>query len=90
MSPYVGGSAPAMVRQVTEGFTLVNVVSLKRLTVTEMETLIFELDKKLREIRSEQPNLEDISGLQHRNRRLQRLDNALRVIRTTLQTRRRG
>jgi hypothetical protein len=90
MSPYIGGSAPAMVKQVTEGYTLVNTVSLKRLTDSELDTLGFELEKKLREIRAEQPDLDDIASLQQRNRRMQRLDNALRVLRATLQGRRRG
>lgn len=89
MSPYVGGSAPAMVKQVTEGYTLVNAVSLKRLTDSELDTVVFELEKRLRELRGEQPDLEDIPALQQRNRRLQRLDNALRVVRATIQGRRR-
>ncbi len=89
MCPFIGGSAPAMARQVTEGYTLVNAVSLKRLTDQELDLLQFELDRKLREIRAEQPDLTDTPALQYRNRRMSRLDGALRVIRNTLQGRRR-
>ena len=89
MSHYIGGSAPAMVRQIAEGFTLVSVVSLKRFTDEELRTLQFELEKKLREIRGEQVNLEDIPGIQQRNRKISRIEGALRVIRHTLQQRRR-
>lgn len=89
MSHYMGGSAPAMVRQIAEGFTLVSVVSLKRFTDEELRTLQFELEKKLREVRGEQVDLEDIPGLQQRNRRISRIEGALRVVRHTLQQRRR-
>ncbi len=89
MSHFIGGSAPAMVRQIAEGFTLVSAVSLKRFTDEELKTLQFELEKKLRETRGEQVNLEDIPGLQQRNRRISRIEGALRVTRHTLQQRRR-
>ena len=89
MCPFIGGSAPAMARQVVEGYTLVNAVSLKRLTDQELDLLVFELEKKLREVRAEQPDLTDTQALQYRNRRLSRLDGARRVIRSTIQERRR-
>jgi 23S rRNA maturation-related 3'-5' exoribonuclease YhaM len=89
MCPFVGGSAPAMARQVVEGYTLVNAVSLKRLTDQELELLQFELDRKLREIRGEQPEMTDTQAIQFRNRRMSRLDGALRVLRNTVQERRR-
>jgi hypothetical protein len=89
MCPFVGGSAPGMARQVVEGYTLVNAVSLKRLTDQELNLLQFELDRKLREIRAEQPDLTDMPALQYRNRRMSRLDGALRVLRNTLQERNR-
>ncbi len=89
MSHYIGGSAPAMVRQISEGFTLVTAVSLKRFSVEELRTLQFELEKLLREIRGEQVDLQDIPGLQKRNRKISRVDGSLRVIRSTLQSRRR-
>jgi len=86
---FVGGSAPAMAHQVTEGFTLVSAVSLKRLTLPELEKLQFELEKRQRDIRGEAVDLADHAALQKRNRRLSRLDSGLRTIRGTLQTRRR-
>ncbi len=91
MGHYVGGSAPAMVRQITEGYTLVNAVMLKRFTAAELDNLIFEMEKKLREIRGEVTDVSDIQATQNRNRRLSRLENALRVVRGTRQERfRRG
>ncbi len=90
MSHFVGGSAPAMVRQITEGFTLVSAVSLKRFTPAELQTLQAELERRLREIRGDQVDLADIQALQQRNRRISRIEGALRIVRHTLQQRRRG
>ena len=53
MGSYQGGSAPAMARQICDGFTLVSQVSLKRLSLEQMTTLEFELDKRLRDARGE-------------------------------------
>jgi hypothetical protein len=90
MGTYQGGSAPAMARQVCDGFSLLSQVSLKRLSLEQMTTLEFELDKRLRETRGEPVDLDDQPGLQTRNRRLSRIEGALRVLRSTIQMRRAG
>jgi hypothetical protein len=79
-----------MARQVCDGFTLLSQVSLKRLSLEQMTTLEFELDKRLRETRSEPVDLEDQPALQTRNRRLSRIEGALRMLRHTIQLRRAG
>lgn len=89
MSPYMGGSAPAMANQISEGYTLLTAVQLKRLTDPEMDLLLFELEKILRDARGEQVDLEDIPALQVRNRRLSRIQNAVQQINMTIQRRRR-
>jgi hypothetical protein len=90
MGTYQGGSAPAMARQVCDGFALLSQVSLKRLSLDQMTTLEFELDKRLRETRGEPVDLNDQPSLQSRNRRLSRIEGALRVLRNTIQMRRAG
>jgi hypothetical protein len=90
MGQYQGGSAPAMAQQICDGFTLVSQVSLKRLSVDQMVKLEFELDKRLRETRAEPMNLEDQPAVQARNRRISRITGALRVVRHTVQLRRKG
>ncbi len=89
MAPFIGGSAPAMARQITDGFHLVSVVSLKRLQVQEFDPLIFELEKRLRDTRSEIVDIKDLKATQTRNRKIMRIEGALRIIRASLQTRRR-
>lgn len=89
MGHFVGGSVMAMVRQVSEGFTNVNAVMLRRFDTGELDTLAFELDRRLRELRGEQVDLEDTVAIQAKNRRISRLEGGLRVVRGTLQQRRR-
>jgi predicted lipid-binding transport protein (Tim44 family) len=85
----MGGSAPAMANQIAEGYTLLTAVQLKRLTDPEMDQLLFELEKILRDARGEQVDLEDIPALQVRNRRLSRIQNAIQQINMAAQRRRR-
>ncbi len=90
MGSFLGGSAPAMARQICDGFSLMSPTLVKRLTADQMQALEFELDKRLRETRSEAVDLEDQERVQARNRRISRIENALRVLRHTLQQRRMG
>lgn len=90
MGSYIGGSAPAMARQVCDGFTLLSQMLLKRLSLDQMVTLEFELDKRLRETRGEAVDLQDQQALQKRNRRIQRIEGAVRLLRHTIQLRRAG
>lgn len=91
MGSFMGGSAPAMANQICDGYHLISAVSLKRLASDQLRTLEFELDKKLREIRGEKVDLTDQPALQSRNRRISRIENAMRVLRGTMQERaRRG
>jgi hypothetical protein len=87
----MGGSASAMARQIADGYTLVTAVTLKRLQVPELDTLLFELDKRLRDLRGAAVDLEDLKAIQQKNRTLSRIENACRVIRGAKQQRaRRG
>jgi len=89
MGHFLGGSAPAMARQISEGFTTVNAVMLRRFDLHELDSLVFELDRRLRELRGEHVDLEDTVAIQAKNRRISRLEGGIRVIRGTLQQRRR-
>jgi len=79
-----------MARQVCDGFTLLSPVLLKRLSLDQMTKLEFELDKRIRETRGEPMDLEDQPALQARNRRLSRIEGAMRVLRHSMQQRRMG
>jgi hypothetical protein len=90
MGTFLGGSAPAMAKQVCDGYALLSTTVIKRLDIGQMQQLEFELDKRLRETRGETVDLSDQESLQHRNRRISRIDGALRVLRHGMQQRRMG
>ncbi len=90
MGTFVGGSAPAMARQVCDGYTLMSPVLLKRLSLEQMRSLEFEMDKRLRETRGEIVDQEDQLALSNRNRRISRIDGALRLLRHSAQLRKSG
>ena len=82
MGNYMGGSAWAMAQQIGDGFILVSERTYKRLERGELEKLAFELDKLTREVRAEQPPLDDIPAIQQKNRKLSRLTGALGQLRS--------
>jgi hypothetical protein len=86
----MGGSAPAMARQICDGYILLSPVVLKRLDLDQMQKLEFELDKRLRETRAEPMDLDDQDAIQARNRRLSRIEGGLRVLRHGMQQKRMG
>jgi hypothetical protein len=86
----MGGSAPAMARQVCDGFTLLSATNLRRLSLEQMTNLQFEMDKKLRASRGEQPDQNDLKALQERNRRITRIEGQLRVLRHCIQQKKMG
>jgi hypothetical protein len=90
MSPFMGGSAPAMADQVAAGYTLITAVQLKRLTDPEMDQFQFELEKLLRDVRSEVVDQEDVSAIQARNRKIARISGVLQQVQATKAKRRRG
>lgn len=89
MSPFLGGSAPAMANQVAEGYTLLTAVQLKRLSDLELDQLQFELEKLLRDLRGQIIPADDIAGNQAKNRKVARVTAALQQINLTRQQRHR-
>jgi hypothetical protein len=79
---FPGGSAYAMVRDVAEGYLLVTERTFKNLSRADLEQLTFEIDRHTRELRGDQPPLDDLQAIQLRQRRLQRLNSALMMLRS--------
>lgn len=80
MSNFIGGSAWAMARDIGAGFILVTERTLRRLGTSELDKLAFEMGRLLRDVRAEQPPLDDIMKLRARNQKLMRLSRAQRVV----------
>jgi len=79
---FQGGSAYAMAKDVAEGYVLVTERIFKTMSRPELDQLAFELDRHLRELRGDQPSLDDIPAIQQRQRKMQRINGALTVIRS--------
>ena len=79
--PFPGGSAYAMTRDVAEGYVLLTERSFKMLTRADLDQLVFEFDRHLRELRGDQPALDDLAAIQLRQRKMQRLNGALLMLR---------
>jgi len=78
-----------MVRDIAEGHILVNERTFTRLKGEEMEKLQFELTRRMRSVRGQQPALDATREVQNRQRRLQRLAGARRILQAyQLRTRR--
>jgi hypothetical protein len=79
---FPGGSAYAMARDIGEGYSLVTERTFRQMNRAELDQLTFEIDRYTRELRGDQPALDDQPAIQARNRRIQRLNSALVVLRS--------
>jgi len=77
-----GGSAFGFARDIGEGFQSVTERSFKGMTKPEMDQLAFEIDRGLRDIRAEQVPVDDLATIQAKNRKIQRLNGALMMMRS--------
>lgn len=79
---FPSGSAYSMARDIAEGYTLVTERTFRTMTRGDLDQLGFEIDRHMRELRGDQPALDDMAAIQLRNRRLQRLNSAVQVLRS--------
>jgi hypothetical protein len=71
-----------MARDVAEGYLLVTERTFKTMTRPELDQLAFEFDRHLRELRGDQPALDDLTAIQLRQRKMQRLNSTLLMVRS--------
>ncbi|HEV7519352.1 MAG TPA: hypothetical protein VGR07_23935 [Thermoanaerobaculia bacterium] len=76
-----------MARDIAEGYSTVNERTFKNMVRSDLDQLTFEMDRHLRELRGEIPAQDDTPALQQRNRRIQRLNTAIVVLRSYRQKR---
>jgi hypothetical protein len=81
MGSFIGGSAYGMANQIAEGYVLMTSATLRKFQLAEVKALEMELEKLSREVRAENPPLDDTQALQKRNRKLGRLNQAGLLIR---------
>ena len=80
MGNFLGGSAYAMSRDIAEGYVLLNANLLKKFTAPELAQLRQQLEKVQKEVRAEQPPLDDIQAIQKRGRKISRISSAMLVL----------
>jgi hypothetical protein len=83
---FLGGSAYSMARDVGEGYILLNTTMLRRMSAEELKLLRFELEKMLTGVRGDQPQMDDVMAVQVRNRKISRLNSALFMINSQIQS----
>lgn len=83
----MGGSAYAMANQIGEGYIIVTERTFTRLLRPELDQLAFELDRLMRDVRGDQPPIDDLAAVQQRHRKLQRLTSATMMLQSYRQRR---
>lgn len=73
----IPGNPKLFARDIAEGYVIFNRSTCKRFSPPELKTVCKHLTMVVREIRSEQIDLQNIPEVQKRNQRLQRANNAL-------------
>lgn len=81
MGSFPGGSAYAMARDIAEGYFTVTERTFQRMGRGDLDKITFEIDRLLREVRGNQPDLDDLPAIQTRNRKIQRINTALMILR---------
>lgn len=81
MANFLGGSAYAMATGIADGYHLVNERTFRTMNRPDLDQFANELDRHLREIRAEQVVLTDVEAVKHKNRKIQRLNTALMILR---------
>jgi hypothetical protein len=69
-----------MARDIADGYVQVSERTFVRMTRGQIESIGFEIERRLRDIRGEKLDLEDVKALRLRNQRLQRLMGARRIL----------
>ena len=69
-----------MAKDVAEGYIIVSDHTFKKFQTAELQSFLAEVDKLAREIRGVMPAPDDMDGLQRKNRKLQRLNQAQTIV----------
>jgi hypothetical protein len=81
MSVFAGGSAYTMVRDIADGFVIATELTFKKFAAGDLVVFAQEADKFLREVRGNTPATNDVEETRKRQRRMQRLQQAMALAR---------
>ena len=77
MGVFIGGSAYNMARDIADGYVLVSERTFRTYAPREIAEFTVAAERLLREVRSDQASLGDTDATQKRQRRMQRIQQAL-------------
>lgn len=78
---FLGGSAFTMARDIGEGYHLITERTFRGMQRAEVDQLGLEIERMLREVRGTPAPLDDLMRLKARNRRIQRLNSVMIMLR---------
>lgn len=90
MSSFIGGSAFAMARDIGEGYVNVTERTFKAMSDADINKLVFEIERLLRDLRGSQLATDEIDVVKARNRKIQRLRSTVMISRNYRQRHRRS
>jgi hypothetical protein len=79
MGIFAGGSAYSMAQSIADGYIIATELTFKKFLASDFQAFLFETDKLLREIRGTQAATDDVQAAQIRQRRMQRLQQAVTI-----------
>ena len=89
MAGFMGGSAFGMSRDIAGGYIIVTERTFHKMSPGEMSQLAHEIDRALRDLRGNNVVSDDTAEVQHRARKIQRLNGAVTILRAFQQRRQR-
>ena len=88
MGVFQSGSAFNMVKDIADGYIITTELTFKQFKDPDFQAFLFEADRLLRDIRGNPPPADDIQAAQNRQRKMQRLHQALTIANTARSRRR--
>lgn len=79
MATFPGGSAYGMAQSIADGYVITTELTFKTFKDPDFQSFLFEADRLLREIRGNPPAASDVQAVQARQRKMQRLQQALTI-----------
>ncbi len=79
MAVFQSGSAYNMARDIAEGYIITTELTFRQFKGPDFQSFLFEADRLLREIRGNPPPADDVQAAQARQRKMQRLQQALTI-----------
>ncbi|MBE9536968.1 MAG: hypothetical protein IMF07_07275 [Proteobacteria bacterium] len=76
----ISGNPHKMAVDIAGGYISFTVATLKRYTAGDLKTINTNLQLVLRELRRQQPPLEDVMAIKLKNMKIQRVNHALTII----------